>query len=405
MSQIKVSVIIPVYNTEKYLVKCLVSVLNQSLREIEIICINDCSTDNSDEIINKFQKQDSRIIYKKNNNNKGLSISRNIGIECARGKYIFFLDSDDYIKENTLEELYYKAYEYNLDILYFGFNEIQINGEKVKRKGEDFFPDIIEGKDFFCNSMEKNNSYLMSWTAIYDRNFIKKNNIMFEKEIIFEDDLFYVKALMTATRVSSVNDCYYGYMRRDNSITKSTNNIQKKIWSLCKIIVKTYEYLENDYDDRVNISLDKFIRLESKALINYYKRIDCFDMSDVKKHRADYIMLSIASSSLYNGFFQFKLPLEILEKIRENQKIVIYGAGKVGQGLNELLCERGICISCFAETKLENKLQINGIDTVEIQEADRDSLILIAIKNKSYKLVDNAKSLGFKYIVDINEYI
>lgn len=65
MSQIKVSVIIPVYNTEKYLVKCLVSVLNQSLREIEIICINDCSTDNSDEIINKFQKQDSRIIYKK----------------------------------------------------------------------------------------------------------------------------------------------------------------------------------------------------------------------------------------------------------------------------------------------------------------------------------------------------
>ena len=135
MSQIKVSVIIPVYNTEKYLVKCLVSVLNQSLREIEIICINDCSTDNSDEIINKFQKQDSRIIYKKNNNNKGLSISRNIGIECARGRYIFFLDSDDYIKENTLEELYYKAYEYNLDILYFGFNEIQINGEKVKRKG------------------------------------------------------------------------------------------------------------------------------------------------------------------------------------------------------------------------------------------------------------------------------
>lgn len=59
----------------------------------------------------------------------------------------------------------------------------------------------------------------MSWTAIYDRDFIKKNNIMFEKEIIFEDDLFYVKALMTATRVSSVNDCYYGYMRRDNSIT------------------------------------------------------------------------------------------------------------------------------------------------------------------------------------------
>lgn len=182
MSQIKVSVIIPVYNTEKYLVKCLVSVLNQSLREIEIICINDCSTDNSDEIINKFQKQDSRIIYKKNNNNKGLSISRNIGIECARGKYIFFLDSDDYIKENTLEELYYKAYEYNLDILYFGFNEIQINGEKVKRKGEDFFPDIIEGKDFFCNSMEKNNSYLMSCTAIYDRNFIKKNNIRFWKK-------------------------------------------------------------------------------------------------------------------------------------------------------------------------------------------------------------------------------
>lgn len=90
MNQIKVSVIIPIYNTEEYLAKCLESVLKQSLKEIEIICINDCSKDESEKIINRYKEQDERIIYKINEKNMGLSYSRNIGIQCAKGEYIFF---------------------------------------------------------------------------------------------------------------------------------------------------------------------------------------------------------------------------------------------------------------------------------------------------------------------------
>ena len=99
---IKISVVIPVYNVENYLEKCLDSILNQTLREIEIICIDDCSIDNSYFILEEYSKKDSRIVIIKNNINKGVSKSRNIGINISKGDYIAFIDSDDYVNEQRI---------------------------------------------------------------------------------------------------------------------------------------------------------------------------------------------------------------------------------------------------------------------------------------------------------------
>lgn len=114
---IKISVIIPVYNVEEYLKECLDSVINQTLKEIEIICIDDCSTDSSYSILEEYAKKDSRIVLIKNKENMGVGYNRNIGIKEAKGEYIGFIDSDDYISEDYYENLYNTAKKYNSDVV------------------------------------------------------------------------------------------------------------------------------------------------------------------------------------------------------------------------------------------------------------------------------------------------
>lgn len=114
---IKISVIVPVYNVENYLRECLESIINQTLKEIEILCIDDCSTDNSYSILEEYAKKDNRIILIKNLENKGGGYNRNIGIKEARGEYISFIDSDDYVLKDYLENLYNTAKKYNSDIV------------------------------------------------------------------------------------------------------------------------------------------------------------------------------------------------------------------------------------------------------------------------------------------------
>ena len=113
---IKVSVIVPVYNVDLYLVECLDSIINQTLKEIEIICVDDCSTDNSYMILEEYSKKDSRIKLIKHKENRGLGPARNTGIENATGEYISFIDSDDYVSLDFLENLYSTAKKFDLDI-------------------------------------------------------------------------------------------------------------------------------------------------------------------------------------------------------------------------------------------------------------------------------------------------
>ena len=127
-----VSIIIPIYNVEKYLQECIESVLQQSLQDIEIICVNDGSTDNSGVILEKFAETDKRILVI-NQENKGVSAARNTGLRCAKGKYIYFLDSDDYLAPDALELLSSDMDARNLDLLLFNAKVFGEKGVEEKR--------------------------------------------------------------------------------------------------------------------------------------------------------------------------------------------------------------------------------------------------------------------------------
>lgn len=222
---IKVSVIIPVYNVESYLDECLDSVCKQTLTNIEILCINDGSTDNSLHILQKFAEQDNRIIII-NQENQGASHARNVGIQHAKGEYIYFLDSDDYLAHEALETLVNTMDTRDLEILLFNANVISEEGveEKWLRKEEKIYtrihkyPSECKGEDLF-RQMIDNKEYITSVPIqLVTREFLEDNSLMFYEGIIHEDELFVFKCLLLAIRAGYIDNTFYFRRVRHNSV-------------------------------------------------------------------------------------------------------------------------------------------------------------------------------------------
>ena len=151
---IKVSIIIPVYNVERYLPKCLDSVINQTLRDIEIICIDDCSTDGSYEILQEYASKDDRIIVLKQETNQGQGVARNRGIDIAKGEYIGFVDPDDWIELDMYEKMYNQAKNLNSEIVICNIN--RYNEESKKTKKAQFFENYLSPLSILKTEMPAN---------------------------------------------------------------------------------------------------------------------------------------------------------------------------------------------------------------------------------------------------------
>lgn len=206
----KVSIIIPVFNTEKYLKKCLDSVLNQTLSSIEVICINDCSEDNSLEILKEYSNKDKRLKLIDFKVNQGVSIARNKGVSESSGDYIGFIDSDDFVELDFYEKLYKKASETNADCAKGNIYTTKEDGSNPILT--DFYNQnnkIKENKAYFCYGFT---------SAIYKASLIKDNNINFPEKIIhFEDPYFSIMANIFMTTVEIVDSAKYYYVKRNSS--------------------------------------------------------------------------------------------------------------------------------------------------------------------------------------------
>lgn len=211
----KVSIIIPVYNTEKYLRECLDSVVSQTLKDIEIICINDGSTDNSLQILKEYAQNDNRIkIIDKENG--GISFARNTGLQSATGKYVGFVDSDDWIELNFYEKLYNTAIKYGADIALTEIIRTNNNRHFFNLKKEKFADNTQ--KKF---KLAKIPQYNYVWNKIYNREKLLKINIPFEEGIAFEDINWSPRVLYYMGRLVTVPDTKYFYRYNSVSIVNS----------------------------------------------------------------------------------------------------------------------------------------------------------------------------------------
>jgi len=229
-----VSVIIPVYNTESYLEECLDSIKNQTLKHIEIICIDDGSTDDSLSIIKAYAQNDNRFIVL-SQPNAGLGATRNIGLANAKGSYVYFMDSDDILEIGALEFLYNEATRDSLDILYFDGSSF-FETEQLKSKYPQYlnlyerqneYSEITIGYDLF-NKFVRDNCYLASaCLQFFRRDFLLQENICFPEGITFEDNLFTLMCILKATNVSHRRKQLFRRRVRENSIVTEVSDYRK----------------------------------------------------------------------------------------------------------------------------------------------------------------------------------
>lgn len=223
VDKIKISIIIPVYNAEIYLKQCLDSVICQTFKDFECICINDGSTDNSLSILQEYANKDKRfkLINKKN---EGVSVARNTGIQNAAGKYISFVDSDDWITENYIEVLYNKIEKYGCDLIssdaYFYNN--QTKKTYLKRPQKEFFNCIITSPETKKKLLALGNIW-GSWGKMYKKEFLIKNDILFRK-CVMEDILFIYEGILASKSIMFIDELLYFYRKNINNSATSNNN-------------------------------------------------------------------------------------------------------------------------------------------------------------------------------------
>lgn len=233
-----ISVIVPVYNVEKYLRKCISSLLNQHYIDMEIIIVDDKSIDNSLNIAKEYEIYKNVKVIKKEINS-GLSDSRNVGIKEACGQYIMFLDSDDYVEDGCILKIQDIVEETNEpDVLYFGYCE-EFEGTDVQRIKYGYVSkknQIYTGEEFALSELKKRNLYAAACFGVYKRKFIIENKLFFESGILHEDELWTPQVILNASKVYTSDYVYYHYLRRKGSITNSKDKTAhgKDMIYICK---------------------------------------------------------------------------------------------------------------------------------------------------------------------------
>lgn len=272
-----ISIVVPVYNVEAYIGECLDSIINQTFADFEVICVNDGSKDNSLKIIEDYAQNDNRIIII-NQENGGLSAARNTGLKHSKGKYIYFLDSDDFIKENALDRLYSLAEKEKLDILYFGV-ENYFETEKLKELDikedtyyvrKQFFDTAVKGDVLFERFLTEDNFICCVPFQFINREFLKQSGIKFKEGMLHEDELFSPQLIVEAERAMVIEDKLYMRRIREDSIMTTAPTHRNFIGYFTAYTTLTSKSIINDKYSK--IAKDN-LGLYSRKLYNTARRI------------------------------------------------------------------------------------------------------------------------------------
>lgn len=282
LDKIILSIVIPIYNSEKFLEDCLSSVINMNINNYEVICIDDGSVDNSIHILNKFKNKFSNFIIVKQKH-QGLSVARNKGIEVARGEYLYFVDSDDLIESKFIEDALNMACKDMLDVFLFSFENFcddeiyEKYKTRILKKKRTFQVDgIIDGKNMLRNLFEKEEYYPMVWIQLTRREFLLENNLTFHEGIVFEDALYTFQLLWKANRVRLVKDIGYKKRIHKESICGKPENIHnvESLWENYKSIISLCEEYQHNDDVYEYIAKRMIGRSASQLMLHYDRLMD-----------------------------------------------------------------------------------------------------------------------------------
>lgn len=319
----KFSVIIPVYKVEKYLQSCVDSVINQTYRDFEIILVDDGSPDSCPLICDRYASTDSRVrvIHQKN---AGLAAARNSGTKIAKGDYICYIDSDDYLADNFVLQLLAEKTENNPDIVNYKFQEwFENDGHTAECKFDYDVP--TEGRslsEIYCSLIDKDAYYNSAWSKIIRRSLLIDNNIQFEEGLLGEDNEWYYHVVMAAKTVVLVDKPFYIYRRRQGSITTTTT--RKNLVDQLHVLDKWEKLLgKSKNDSRSEVVWGSLAKQYCSALIIYAGLSDSKDLKQTLRNKA--YMLQYSNNPRVVTFRKVKklfgingviLCLKLIRKIR-----------------------------------------------------------------------------------------
>ena len=434
---IKVSVLVPIYNVEKYLDKCLQSLCNQTLQEMEIICINDGSTDSSRQVIEHYAKIDKRIVVI-DKKNTGYGNSMNVGLDRASGEYIGIVESDDFIELDIMESLYLEAKLYTLDN-----NGIEQNQEI------NIFDDLpinktiipIENPELFIKLQT-------IWSALYAKDFLIGNGIRFNETpgASYQDVSFSFQVFACAKKVRLLQDAYYHYRINNlNSSVKAPN----KVFCICdeleyintfiekreekreilrwiasrlgyRVLMENYRVLASAFQYALFLKIVEYLTKyrekgyiygtiwDKKAVDEVYQILDnpnSYFMETAKSFEDERVKSgSCLNQQIYGN--------AVFDCVQENEYIIIYGAGKIGQEMLTCLLNLGYSKEkiFFAVTNMsKNKHSIEGTLVQEIdayQKWKKYAMVVVAVKGQyQFEILELLEKKRFINVVVVDDIV
>lgn len=419
----KVSVIIPVYNGEKYLKQCIDSLLVQTLQDIEVICVDDGSTDDSLNILHQYCKMDTRVqVIQQENQHAG--VARNRGLDIAKGKYLLFLDADDYFTSNMIEEMYKEAEQNSLDIVicqYDVYNEKSKTEEIRSFETEESF---LPNKSVFYGNEVKERAIFqlttgVAWNKMFKAEFVRTSGIRFQNLRSSNDGFFTYCLLAIAGRIGYIKRSFVKY-RMGNK--ESLSNTREKSWenafTMLKAIknelinrgcyscyektflnyalthgvgylesINTYMNFEECFYRIRELEKEEFHLLEqpedffyNQSIWYWYKKVNCLQLNEYLFEK----MMQKKSLLLNNMEHKWIVPYEKMEK---NKSIAIYGAGKVGRSYYKQLWDSGFSKRIIWVDKNYKKIIEKGYQVCDPMQLIYENVdyIIIAIANDETK--------------------
>lgn len=415
---IKLSVIIPAYNVQDYIEECIESIIKQDNKNVEIICVDDCSTDNTNTILKGLAKKYKNIKIYKNENNGGLAKTRNVGIEKATGDFLLFVDGDDTLQAETVEELMHYVWMYNADIIMFDaycrFETQELYDEALIRyyhrdksyaysTGCDILFRMIMNKDL-CDS-----ACLMMIKA----SWLRDAGVLFEEERIYEDCMFVTDCLLKNALVYHTNKQYYNYRIRQGSIMRSNmqaNNVYSRICCLKKIWA---HLLSGCYSLEVEEALVKWSDIlfySTKLILSKLTILEEVKLSEMDLRPMEKCILHQAKKENNHGS-----PQELFDFIKEintQNKYIIYGAGRWAKRLITFLDSQGLfpnISSIMVTSRADNPQTLYGLPVIslgEMKTIDQKTTIIVAVRGEA---ADKIRALleeeGIERIVYLDDAI
>ena len=321
---IKISIIIPAYNVKGYVQRAIESVLNQTIREKEIIVVNDGSTDNTLQVLQKFS-EDITIIDKKN---EGVSVARNVGLQQAQGEYICYLDADDfYVNEFVLEDFYNISKQHDLDVIRGAYKIFDETKNEYKEHLAPSFPKInqvITGQEFLVGSIKYSFNEVVPWLGLYKRKYLIDNNLMFPKGIAYEEDqLMFLKAMLLNGKFMQTDKFFYTYVYRQTSCARNLDF--SKAQDVAFIVKEELNLITNQkLTKEVKKASLKYCSSSFYQLTSIYGRVDNKKRKDCVKlipfKTRFQLMCNSYNSYHFKKIFLFNFARIVLDKFYDRRK-------------------------------------------------------------------------------------